>query len=256
MFTPEIDLPQHRSVHTGRPAVRHHENGAAGRTRQPAADQANPSLVEGSEYGDVFLSIVDRTGAGLAVLDPRLRVQEHNAAFREHCGEPPFDLRDRDFSDLLHPSVRQHMLRRFDRLLHGGNSRFVEHGAVLWAARASFTGTLTGAAVRGEGDQIKTVVVLVTPDDNADDRRILVSPNKIMAQIDARILEGVATGASTVQLATKLYLSRQGIEYHVSGMLRKFRAPNRAALVSKAYSMGVFGVGSWPPKVLPEFIQN
>jgi len=42
------------------------------------------SLVETHEYGDIFLSIVDRTGAGLAVLDPQLRIQENNAAFLEH----------------------------------------------------------------------------------------------------------------------------------------------------------------------------
>lgn len=214
------------------------------------------SLVETSEYGDIFLSIVDRTGAGLAVLDPQLRIQENNAAFLEHCGEPPFELCDRFFADLLHPSVRAYMLHRFDRLVHGVASRFVEHAAVLWAARVSFSGSLTVTAVRGEGDRLKNVVVLVTPEAGEDDQRAVVSPNRMLTSIDARILEGVAIGSSTLQLATKLYLSRQGIEYHVSGMLRRFKVPNRAALVSKAYSMGVFGVGIWPPKVLPEFVQS
>ncbi|MEK8146596.1 LuxR C-terminal-related transcriptional regulator [Streptomyces sp. M10(2022)] len=65
----------------------------------------------------------------------------------------------------------------------------------------------------------------------------------------------MAAGASTMQLAAVLYLSRQGIEYHVGLMLRKLKAPNRAALVARAHSMGMLTVGQWPPRVLPECIR-
>jgi len=58
-----------------------------------------------------------------------------------------------------------------------------------------------------------------------------------------------------VQLASKLYLSRQGVEYHVGAMLRKFKSPNRSALVSKAYSQGILSIGHWPPKVIPQYIR-
>ncbi|MDT5033255.1 MAG: hypothetical protein QOC94_3426, partial [Actinoplanes sp.] len=65
----------------------------------------------------------------------------------------------------------------------------------------------------------------------------------------------VAAGAPTVQLAGRLFLSRQGVEYHVSSMLKQFKVPNRAALVSKSYSMGLFKVGSWPPRVLLDYVR-
>jgi|GEM_PF-1023677 len=230
-----------------------HSGTAHSGTSHSGTDQP---LIKASEYGDIFLSIVDRTGTGLAVLDPRLRIQETNMAFLEHCGTPPFDLCGRDFADLLHPTVRTYLMHRFDRLLHGDASRFVEHATVLWAARASFAGSLAVTAVRGESHRLKTVVVLVTPKTEEDKAHTVVSPKKILSSLDARILEGVAIGSSTLQLAGKLHLSRQGIEYHVTGMLRRFKAPNRAALVSKACSMGLFGVGTWPPKVLPEFVRS
>ena len=70
------------------------------------------------------------------------------------------------------------------------------------------------------------------------------------------LAEGVAAGDSTVRLAAKLFLSRQGIEYHVSILLRQFKVPNRTALVAKAYSIGMFGIGSWPPQVLPDYIRT
>ncbi|WP_374754056.1 LuxR C-terminal-related transcriptional regulator, partial [Streptomyces sp. SM12] len=45
----------------------------------------------------------------------------------------------------------------------------------------------------------------------------------------------MASGLSTVQLASRLHLSRQGVEYRVSSLLRRLRAPNRVALVARAY---------------------
>lgn len=75
-----------------------------------------------------------------------------------------------------------------------------------------------------------------------------------LTALDVRILEGVAVGTSTVRLAASLYLSRQGVEYRIGLMLRHFQAVNRAALVSRAHSLGVLSVGTWPPRVLPEFM--
>ncbi|MBC3839806.1 LuxR family transcriptional regulator [Streptacidiphilus sp. 4-A2] len=72
--------------------------------------------------------------------------------------------------------------------------------------------------------------------------------------LGACILEGVAAGCSTAELAAALYLSRQGVEYHIGLMLRQFQVPNRAALVSRAYSLGVLGVGSWPPRVVADCV--
>ncbi len=76
-----------------------------------------------------------------------------------------------------------------------------------------------------------------------------------LTALDACILEGIAAGASTAELASALYLSRQGVEYHIGLMLRQFQAPNRAALVSRAHSLGVLSVGTWPPRVTAEFVE-
>jgi DNA-binding NarL/FixJ family response regulator len=93
------------------------------------------------------------------------------------------------------------------------------------------------------------------PTQIAEEAGVVTNRKKILTEIDARILEGIAAGLSTVPLAARLYLSRQGVEYHVTGLLRKLKVPNRAALVSRAYSMGVLTVGIWPPKVVEEFIK-
>lgn len=67
-----------------------------------------------------------------------------------------------------------------------------------------------------------------------------------LTEIDMRILEGIAAGASTSQLARRLHLSHQGVTYHITAMFRQLQVPNRMALVAKAYAIGLFTAGSWP----------
>jgi DNA-binding NarL/FixJ family response regulator len=75
-----------------------------------------------------------------------------------------------------------------------------------------------------------------------------------LGEVDARILEGIANGDSTIRIAGRLFLSRQGVEYHVGAMLRRLGVPNRAALVSKAFSMGLFRVAVWPPQIQSAYV--
>lgn len=76
-----------------------------------------------------------------------------------------------------------------------------------------------------------------------------------LCEMAARILEGIATGESTVRMATRLFLSQQGVEYRVGAMLRKFGVPDRAALVSKAFMLGLFGAAAWPPRIRATFVR-
>jgi PAS domain S-box-containing protein len=218
-----------------------------------AVDQVQ--MVHRKEYGDLFLSMFERSGMCLAILDPRLRLLELNNTFLQQFGHVFPDARGRAFSDFLHPSIRQHMVRQFARLTEGRRVRFTERVVALRPNAPAFSAELTGIAVYGETSRVKMIVVLMKPDKPRDEGKVTVDSSKMLTELDARILEGVAAGIATVQLAAKLYLSRQGVEYHVSAMLRKFKVPNRAALVSKAYSMGIFSVGCWPPSTLPEYVR-
>jgi len=219
-------------------------------------DETTCSELSGAEYRDIFTSIIERNGSGFAVLDEQLRVRESNAAFSDQCGHTSLDLRSRQFSDLLHPHAKQQVMYQLERLLQGRIDRFVERIAVLRHSDATATGTLAGMSISSDEGQPRTIVVLVSPNRSAEDRRAWPGRKRTLTAIDARILEGIATGATTIQLAARLYLSRQGVEYHVSSMMREFKVPNRVALVSKAYAMGLLSVDSWPPKVLTGFIDR
>jgi len=77
-----------------------------------------------------------------------------------------------------------------------------------------------------------------------------------MTAATAQVLEGLASGLSSVQMASRLFRSRQGIEYHIRILLQLFRAGNRTEVVAKAYVKGVFCGWFWPPKVHPKYVEG
>jgi len=52
----------------------------------PRPNDSRQRRVRNGNYGDVFLSVVESTGAGLVVLDTALRIRENNRAFIDQCG--------------------------------------------------------------------------------------------------------------------------------------------------------------------------
>ncbi|WP_425443584.1 LuxR C-terminal-related transcriptional regulator [Streptomyces monashensis] len=189
--------------------------------------------------------------------DMHIVAAEHD--FSRQFGRTSADICGRSLYDLLHPSSPSVLNRHFNRLSEGRCNRFAERMVGLGDDGRAFSGELTGIAVQNTTGLLAGIVVQVRPDTHAPDtdaeEGVLNPGERLLSKLDAQVLEGVASGASTVQLAARLYLSRQGVEYHVGLMLRKLKAPNRAALVARAHSMGMLTVGQWPPRVLPDFIK-
>ncbi|MFC0006736.1 PAS domain-containing protein [Micromonospora siamensis] len=223
---------------------------------QRAVTPVTPAAeISGEEYGDVVLSLFEKSGIGLAVLDPALRVRASNQVFSEQCGRPREAIRNQSFLAFLHLSVRQNLLRQFERLVQGRPTRAACHSLAARFEGTDVTGQLAAFPVDDATGRIRMIVVQFAPE-RVDETVPVVREQRKLTALTARILEGVAAGDPTVRLAAKLFLSRQGIEYHVSILLRQFKVPNRTALAAKAYSMGVFSIGCWPPKVLPEYIRS
>ncbi|OJF16285.1 AceR1 [Couchioplanes caeruleus subsp. caeruleus] len=191
----------------------------------------------------------------MAHLDRTLAIQHANPEFFRRFGETSASLCGRRFADLIHPSLQAPILRNFSHLLEGKHHRFASRVIALRGDDEPLTGTLTGVAVQGGAPDATGVLVLMRPHAEDVDESAIVRRKPLLSKIDAKILEGIAAGLSTIPLASRLFLSRQGVEYHVSGLLRKLKVPNRAALVSRAYSMGVLIVGVWPPKVVEDFVK-
>ncbi|WP_260333212.1 PAS domain-containing protein [Streptomyces beigongshangae] len=213
--------------------------------------------VGSSEPADGLTEGFDRAGAYVACLDTSLTVQQVNQEFDRRFGGAASPLCGKHFCDLIHPSVRQPLVQQFSRMLEGKRHRFTTEVIAVGQDNTTSTLPLSAMAVRGghTPDVAAILVVMSAADERAGSPEVMAPRKKLLSEIDARILEGIAAGVSTIPLASRLYLSRQGVEYHVTGLLRALKVPNRAALVSRAYSMGVLKVGTWPPKVVEDFIK-
>ena len=77
---------------------------------------------------------------------------------------------------------------------------------------------------------------------------------RVLSSVQARILEGIAAGSSSGRLSKELYLSSKTIDYHVRVMSDKLQAPNRVALVSRAFVLRILQPDSWPPRIMSETV--
>ena len=66
--------------------------------------------------------------------------------------------------------------------------------------------------------------------------------------VAARILELVATGATTAVVARHVGLTVDGVNYHLGRLCRRLDVPNRVALVARAYALGLLDPSTWPPR--------
>src|SRR5258708_35852044 len=206
-------------------------------------------LADEGEFAQAVTSLIEYSGIGLAVLGPGSRISKANDAFCRHFDHDRRDLIERELTSMLHPGCRSRLLRELAPLTWG-HTQVIKHPIPLWTGDMDFVGELTGIAMEsgGKPGRMGEIMVLLRSEVSRRPQASLAS-HKLLTDLDARILEGVAAGKSTVNLAAKLNFSRQGIEYHIKAMFRRFNVSNRTALACKAYAMGLLSVSSWPPQV-------
>jgi DNA-binding CsgD family transcriptional regulator len=66
---------------------------------------------------------------------------------------------------------------------------------------------------------------------------------------ESRILELVALGLSSREIAHRMAVTRQAVTWHIGNLFMKLGADNRAGLVARAYTAGLIAPESWPPRV-------
>ena len=94
-----------------------------------------------------------------------------------------------------------------------GNLKFLV--VYMFAGIGGSSVELTGIAVTNDAGRVDSLIILAEPEQASD---VLVpepaTARRPLNRMDALVLEGVAAGMSTVQLAARLFLSRGGGEYH------------------------------------------
>jgi DNA-binding CsgD family transcriptional regulator len=223
--------------------------------RKPVIEAAFPQAGSGNQR-EVLRSFFDLSGICMARLDSNIRLIETNADFSHQFQRLPAELCGTHFCDLLHKDFQTRVSEQFTRMLAQQHPRFTEPMIAFRQKDSTiFDGELTAFTLRSHEGGIDSLAAVVCPDDWSRNGRASARRKLLLTDLDVRILEGVAAGMSTVSLASKLYLSRGGIEYHVDILFRKLKVNNRPALIAKAYSLGVLCPG-WPPRVHPDYLKE
>jgi DNA-binding CsgD family transcriptional regulator len=209
-----------------------------------------------SEYDEIFRLMYEQSGLCMATLDRALCLREANIDFLAQFDRNPQDSYGRPFLALLHPTVRRSIGR--DLALLGAGERDRADGKIIAVRQdgALLFGELIAVSVVRSGGEVDAILVLVGQTSRVGKAQAIVQRGVLLTPMDAKILEGVAAGMSTGKLAAVLHMSRGGVEYRITALLRRFKAINRTELASKAYSMGVLNAESWPPLVQSTYVQN
>lgn len=84
----------------------------------------------------------------------------------------------------------------------------------------------------------------------------LRSPHQPPTPHELVVLELVAQGLSSRQVAERLWVSRQTVTYHIGNLLSKFDVQTRTGLVARAYASGVLSPGFWPPRLRSPYAES
>ena len=206
------------------------------------------------EDGELFRLLFDRCRVCAAALDDDQRVVEANADFVHLVDRSIQRVRGKEFVELLHPGIRSGTRKQLDALLAEKSGQFNEHVVALRSDGSVAAARLTAVAVRGH-DQTASILVLLNPNDAHNGTGVVGQQHTRLTDLDARILEDMAAGLSTVQMTSRLNLSRTGVDYHIRALLRKLKVANRPALISRAYTLGLLNATTWPPRVIQDHIE-
>lgn len=178
----------------------------------------------------------------LARLDPALRVVAAEDTFAGLFGVSALELRHRGIFDFLPGEAVE-----LAALVRAGHGECATSVTVFWPDGRALSAELSALVVPGSH------LVLALAATEAESRRVRPM---MLTRLEVRLLERLAAGDSTMRLAKSLGLSRQGVEYHVGLMVRRFGVVNRLSLLAKACSLGILDAGSWPPRVAGGFVER
>lgn len=179
----------------------------------------------------------------LAFLDDQVVIRRASAEFADFLGVAPRDLVGQDFAALFDDDAAAVVRGRCRALLADGNGGFVDR--VPLGRSGVIHALVELVVVEFGGVLVASLRALAPPRGGAA---------VMLGELDARILEAIARGESTLRIADALFLSKQAINYRIGNLLRRFKVANRTALVSRALFVGVLDTRSWPPRVYRDLI--
>ncbi|WP_308013897.1 helix-turn-helix transcriptional regulator [Streptantibioticus parmotrematis] len=221
--------------------------GAAGPTGDDAGGSAAHWRREAAAWHNRFIMLLDRSPVPIAIADTEGVISGVNPPFAALWGLRPGQLRERRLLDLFDPQDHDRLRRLAEALRTGRRSRY--HLPVRWQGTGGTPGTGQLTVEPVGGDTQNAPALLVTLREEEPPRALPGPPPGMdLGEREAEVVALVASGATTAAIARELDLTVDGVNYHLGRLSRRLQAPNRAALVARAYVLGLLDPASWPPR--------
>ena len=195
---------------------------------------------EAAAWRNRFVRLLDRSPAPTVVTEHDGTILLANLAFATLWGMRPSQLRGRDLRGMFTLPDLQPLLKLAQNIARGNRARYPIE--VRWeTGGVAHSGELT---VEPVGDEILDPPPLLAT--------LRIDPGgrstPELAPREAEILELVAAGATTAVTARTVGLTVDGVNYHLARLCGRLGAPNRTALVARAYVLGLLDPRAWPPR--------
>ncbi|MYS61660.1 PAS domain-containing protein [Streptomyces sp. SID5468] len=195
-----------------------------------------------------FIMLLDRAPMPIAIADTAGVVLMVNPAFAGLWRQRPGQLRGRDLLDLFDPRDKDQLLRIYEALRHGRRSRYLLPVTLRDAGQAPRDAVVTVDPVGDEPDEPPALLVTLREEEAAAPAPPARPAGVTLGVREGQVLALAAAGATNAAIARALDLTVDGVSYHLSRLCRRLGAPNRAALVARAYVLGVLDPHAWPPE--------
>ncbi len=200
------------------------------------------ALRERAAAAEELHALRERAGLAVATLDLDGRIDQVNAGAAELLGwSPPM---------LEGCAAEEH--------LNGGpdTEALTQSWPALVTGRAARrSGVVTLRTAHGTCRPVRADLVLVRRSGTPDRVLAVLTPLGVetpsrprVTPTQLRVLTMLAGGASNKEVARRLGLSRQALDYHLRRLGAVLDARSRPAMVARAYATGVLDATSWPPR--------
>jgi PAS domain S-box-containing protein len=175
---------------------------------------------------------LERIRVPAAVVDRGGRVRYLNERARTCFG----DANGRLFTDLLSPESRQGARLSFTRTLFGAQP-VIDEKRWLRTPDGDVLVEIQGVAIEA-GERVVGVFGIVSPERERRARPTSLARNPLTPR-QLEVLEYLADGRSTAQIAAALGIARDTVRNHVRGILRALGVHSRLEAVVEAHRLGL-----------------
>jgi len=186
---------------------------------------------------DVDMWVVDRLVVPASLHDVDGRFVHMNAAAERASGNSNAELLGHRFTEPLHPEARENVEAQFRRAVELGvptdfETVFVDASGRLRGVRAQHLPLRSDDAIVG-------VLILAFEVRQPPSEHVSLEPRPRLTPRQREILELIASGLSTAEVADELTLSPETVRNHLRSVFRELRAHTRVEAIVAAQRLGL-----------------